>query len=114
MVAEVHQPESRTSFLENTVKNSSYVLVISDTNTYPVIAVGLRLGRAPDCGIVLSDNAVAWHHALVCETNGAVSVINENSTNGVFVNEYRHQRRQRPAQQRLSGIGLIVREEVRL
>jgi cytochrome P450 / NADPH-cytochrome P450 reductase len=49
----------------------------------------LRIGRAPDNDIVVSDPAVSSHHAELRNVAGAYRIVDLDSTNGTFVNGQR-------------------------
>lgn len=48
---------------------------------------GLRIGRAPDNTVVLSDPTVSSHHAVLYLRDGTVMLQDLGSTNGTFVNK---------------------------
>jgi S1-C subfamily serine protease len=53
---------------------------------YPVSSQGIRIGRGTDNDIVLVDDQTSRHHATVLELGGRLSIRDEHSTNGTFVN----------------------------
>ena len=70
--------------IEGPLKGKSYPLQEGDGNT---------IGRADECDITIPDNDVSRQHARVILHNAAVWVQDDNSRNGVFVNEKRVVRR---------------------
>lgn len=95
--------------IEGPLKGKSYSLKEGDGNT---------IGRADDCDITIPDNDVSRQHARVILHNAAVWVQDDNSRNGVFVNEKRVVRRPlelRPGGQVTIGIHIFqleLKEEV--
>ena len=86
--------------IEGPLKGKSYPLQEGDGNT---------IGRADDCDVTIPDNDVSRQHARVILHNAAVWVQDDNSRNGVFVNDKRVVRR--PLELRPGGkvtIGLHV------
>jgi ABC transport system ATP-binding/permease protein len=55
----------------------------------PLPSNALRIGRAPDNDIVVSDPAVSSHHAELRNVAGAYWIVDLDSTNGTFVNGQR-------------------------
>jgi cytochrome P450 / NADPH-cytochrome P450 reductase len=55
----------------------------------PLPATTLRIGRAPDNDIVVSDPGVSRYHAEMRNVAGAYSIADLDSSNGVFVNGQR-------------------------
>jgi pSer/pThr/pTyr-binding forkhead associated (FHA) protein len=51
----------------------------------------LTFGRSRDCNIVLSDNSVSRIHGYLLTAGNKVYLVDENSTNGTFVNGRRIQ-----------------------
>jgi two-component system response regulator AtoC len=49
----------------------------------------LRIGRSPDCGLVLRDPSVSRHHALLRGVGGSFSLEDLGSSNGTFANGQR-------------------------
>ena len=70
--------------IEGPLKGKSYPLQEGDGNT---------IGRADECDITIPDNDVSRQHARVILHNAAVWVQDDNSRNGVFVNDKRVVRR---------------------
>ena len=70
--------------IEGPLKGQSYPLKEGDGNT---------IGRADECDITIPDNDVSRQHARVILHNAAVWVQDDNSRNGVFVDEKRVVRR---------------------
>ncbi len=68
-------------------------------------ATPLKIGRAPDNQLVLSDGKTSTHHAEIRPDGQGYSIIDVGSTNGTFVNEERLERN-RP---RLLRAGDIIR-----
>ena len=56
---------------------------------WPLPTTTLRIGRAPDNDIVLSDLSVSSHHAELRNVAGAYRIVDLDSSNGTFVNEQR-------------------------
>ena len=56
---------------------------------WPLATKMLRIGRAPDNDIVLSDLSVSGHHAELRNVAGAYRIVDLDSSNGTFVNEQR-------------------------
>ena len=48
-----------------------------------------RIGRSPDCEIFLDDVTVSRNHAVLVERDGRISVEDQGSLNGTFVNRRR-------------------------
>jgi ABC-type multidrug transport system ATPase subunit len=46
----------------------------------------LVAGRDPECGLVLDDPTISWHHARLVRAGGTVTLEDLGSTNGTFVN----------------------------
>ena len=78
--------------IEGPLKGKSYPLKEGDGNT---------IGRADECDITIPDNDVSRQHARVILHNAAVWVQDDNSRNGVFVDEKRVVRR--PLELRAGG-----------
>ncbi|PIF03550.1 MAG: hypothetical protein CSA63_01715 [Propionibacterium sp.] len=54
---------------------------------HPLRAPGLSLGRAPQCDIRINDTGVSREHALIEVTpGGMITIVDNNSTNGLYVN----------------------------
>ena len=70
--------------IDGPLKGKSYPLNEGDGNT---------IGRADECDITIPDTDVSRQHARVILHNSAVWVQDDNSRNGVFVNEKRVVRR---------------------
>jgi pSer/pThr/pTyr-binding forkhead associated (FHA) protein len=51
---------------------------------------GLSIGRDPRSDIVIDDSRVSVNHAHVLAKQGHVFVVDTNSKNGVFLNDFRH------------------------
>ncbi len=47
---------------------------------------GLSLGRSPECDLVIDSPGVSSHHASIEKRKGLYVLIDNNSTNGVYVN----------------------------
>jgi ABC transport system ATP-binding/permease protein len=62
----------------------------------PLPGRALRIGRAPDNDIVVSDSGISRYHAELRNVAGAYSVVDLDSSNGTFVNGRRTARRRRP------------------
>lgn len=60
---------------------------------YPLQAAATRIGRLPDNDIVLDDDDVSRHHAVIIDTGGSFVITDLRSANGVHV----QQRRLRPS-----------------
>jgi ABC-type multidrug transport system ATPase subunit/ABC-type multidrug transport system permease subunit len=75
------------------VKSSNEKVPAQSANNYETIAYKLngknelRIGRNPNCDIVLPHESVSREHATVIKNeNGRYTVIDNNSLNGVFIN----------------------------
>lgn len=55
-------------------------------HSIPIVPAGVRVGRAPDNDLVLSDVQVSWGHAEFWAAGGIVYVRDRGSTNGTFLN----------------------------
>lgn len=64
-------------------------LVLSCGVSLAAPARSLRLGRAPDNDVVVSDPAVSRHHAELCFVAGICRIVDLDSTCGTFVNGQR-------------------------
>lgn len=62
---------------------------IANGREYPLNAGPLRIGRAADNEVVIDDESVSSHHALISGNNGTVMVTDLQSTNGTFINGQR-------------------------
>jgi len=88
--------------VEGPLKGKEYPLEEGEDNT---------IGRADSCHVTIPDNDVSRQHARIILHNAAVWVQDDNSRNGVFVNEKRVVRR--PLELRPGGrvsIGIHVFE----
>lgn len=47
-----------------------------------------KIGRAPDCDLVLDSNKVSKHHALLVIKGSRAAIVDTGSSNGVFVNGF--------------------------
>jgi len=47
-----------------------------------------KIGRAPDCDLVLDSNKVSKHHALLVIKGNRAAIVDTGSSNGVFVNGF--------------------------
>jgi predicted component of type VI protein secretion system len=54
--------------------------------TVPLELTETRIGRAADNNIVIDNKGVSGHHAVIVKDKGSFYIIDNNSTNGVFVN----------------------------
>jgi pSer/pThr/pTyr-binding forkhead associated (FHA) protein len=52
---------------------------------YPLHAAATRIGRLPDNDIVLNDDEVSRHHAVIIDTGGSFVITDLKSANGVQV-----------------------------
>jgi hypothetical protein len=66
-------------------------LVAKDGVQWAIPAAGLLIGRDPECGLVITSNAVSRRHATITPGVWGYTVLDE-STNGVLVNGTRIQR----------------------
>ena len=64
-------------------------LVLHDGREYPLTPGALRMGRAPDCDVVLRDEQVSRCHAEIRTDQRGSVLIDLNSSNGTFVNAQR-------------------------
>ena len=64
------------SLLNNELMSSSWKLVVKDYN----------IGRSSDNNIILDDITVSRKHALISVTNQNIKIIDNNSTNGIYIN----------------------------
>ena len=68
-----------------------FVAVAEDEgNTWRALPVEgkkeIRIGRSPDCDIVLPHVSISRHHASIVRENGHYYIVDEGSTNGIAVN----------------------------
>lgn len=66
-------------------------LVAKDGVLWPIPEAGLLIGRDPECGLVITSNAVSRRHATIAPGVWGYTILDE-STNGVLVNGTRIQR----------------------
>jgi hypothetical protein len=66
-------------------------LVDGDGTAWPIPDDGLLIGRDPECGLVITSNAVSRRHATITPGVWGYNVLDE-STNGVLVNGTRIER----------------------
>jgi SARP family transcriptional regulator, regulator of embCAB operon len=52
---------------------------------YPLVGMATRIGRSPDNDIVLTDEKVSRHHAVIIDTGATFVITDLGSTNGVRV-----------------------------
>ena len=64
------------SLLNNELMSSSWKLVVK----------GYNIGRSSDNNIILDDITVSRKHALISVTNQNIKIIDNNSTNGIYIN----------------------------
>ena len=64
------------SLLNNELMSSSWKLISGEYN----------IGRASTCNIILDDITVSRNHALLSVSNQNIKIIDNNSTNGIYVN----------------------------
>ena len=64
------------SLLNNELMSSSWKLVVKDYS----------IGRSSDNNIILDDITVSRKHALISVTNQNVKITDNNSTNGMYIN----------------------------
>ncbi len=64
--------------------------------TLPPICVddSFRVGRAPDCDVIIDDETVSKEHARIGWKHGEASIEDLNSSNGTFLNTVRLRQRQ--------------------
>jgi FHA domain len=60
----------------------------TDGRHYPLQAPATRIGRLPDNDIVLDDDDVSRHHALIIDTGGSFVITDVRSANGVRVQHH--------------------------
>src|SRR5579875_356055 len=63
-------------------------VVLADGRRVPVSERGLRIGRLPECDVVLADGNVSRHHAEIRAGDGQYLLTDLGSTNGTRVNGY--------------------------
>ena len=61
------------------------VSVGKDMGMMVLIQGRMSIGRSPESSIVLDDDLVSWEHCSVTNLNGHISLQDNNSRNGVFV-----------------------------
>jgi hypothetical protein len=66
-------------------------LIAPDGAECPIPDIGLLIGRDPECGLVITSNAVSRRHATITPGTWGYSVLDE-SINGVLVNGTRIER----------------------
>ncbi|MCS7039658.1 MAG: FHA domain-containing protein, partial [Caldilineales bacterium] len=67
----------------------AWFLVHPSGYRYPIGATGLRLGRAADNDVVLTDEEVSRHHAVIRWQGEEPWIEDSGSRNGTFVDEVR-------------------------
>jgi len=77
-----------------------------------VLADGLTIGRAAECGIVVQNVRVSRFHAKIVTDRGSFAVEDTGSTNGTFVNGERVGRRTLSAGDEIGVGDVVLRVEV--
>ncbi len=75
--------------LRQQIDRSAYLIVISGRSVgrmYKLDENKTTLGRSPDSGVLIEDEGVSRNHAMVERRNDEYFLIDNQSTNGVFVN----------------------------
>ena len=70
------EPLFLLSLLNNELMSSSWKLVFKDYS----------IGRSSDNNIILDDITVSRNHALITVSEQKVKIIDNNSTNGIYIN----------------------------
>ncbi len=68
-------------------KGSPYLTVSvgKDMGMMVLLQGSMSIGRSPESSILLDDDLVSWNHCRVINLNGNISLRDNNSRNGVFV-----------------------------
>lgn len=74
---------------ESLQMTSADLRFIVNGREYPLNAGTLRIGRAADNDVVIDDESVSSHHALISCNSGIVMVTDLQSKNGTFINGQR-------------------------
>jgi predicted component of type VI protein secretion system len=86
-----------------------FVLSGADVGRSFEITPGAKLGRSPECDIVLRDPSVSRRHAHFEEVQGRWSLVDDGSRNGISVNGQRTARAELEGQQEFLIGELLVR-----
>jgi hypothetical protein len=81
-VHHVEDAEMRTAVVET---SALAVLRSSTGRAYPLTATATRIGRLSDNDIVLDDDNVSRHHAVIIDTGTSFVITDLRSANGVIV-----------------------------
>ena len=94
--------------------SDSFEIAIPDTGqALPLGEVPLSIGRGPTNDLVLSDDAVSWHHAQLWLEGGTPWLRDLGSRNGTFVNGQRCMGAQRLSEGDTVRLGPLLELEVR-
>jgi two-component system cell cycle response regulator len=75
--------------LRQEISRNAYLIVINGRlvgKMYKLAEGQTALGRAPECAVIIEDEGVSRKHALIERRVDAYEVLDNQSTNGVFVN----------------------------
>lgn len=93
VVSEDHADGGTRVFEVPTVRAPEVVIEISEpgrpARRIPVSGAPIRIGRAPECELVLKDSRVSRRHARLHARNGVLVLTDLGSTNGTRVNGHR-------------------------
>ena len=74
----------------NSAENPLYILSLLNnelmSSSWKLISGEYNIGRASTCNIILDDITVSRNHALLSVSNQNIKIIDNNSTNGIYVN----------------------------
>jgi diguanylate cyclase (GGDEF)-like protein len=80
-----------------------------DAGTRYRVGDGMRIGRDPECEIVLGDAQASWHHARIEVRGSEVWVVDQGSTNGTLLGAQRIDRTKLGAGDKLVIGGTVLR-----
>jgi len=72
------------------------------------IMTQIRLGRSEDNDVVLDNPTVSRHHAVITKTNEGFLILDNNSSNGTFINGIRVQGEARLKQNDILKLGTLL------